>query len=85
MGQKKIIHVTGSLDSILRKRRLLVFENKMRQYNYPFTKETIIEGEFSLESGYKIARHILSMKDRPTAIFAGNDEMAIGIIKILKK
>ncbi|MDT4012093.1 LacI family DNA-binding transcriptional regulator [Staphylococcus simulans] len=85
LGHKKIIHVTGSLDSILGKKRLLGFENKMRQYNYPVTKESIIEGDFSLESGYKIARHILSMKDRPTAIFAANDEMAIGIIKVLRE
>ncbi|MHD0396452.1 LacI family DNA-binding transcriptional regulator [Staphylococcus simulans] len=85
LGHKNIVHATGPLDGILGKNRLLGFENKMRQYNYPIPKENIIEGDFSLESGYKIAEHILSMKDRPTAVFTANDEMAIGVIKVLKE
>lgn len=85
LGHKNIVHATGPLDGILGKNRLLGFENKMRQFNYPIPKENIIEGDFSLESGYKIAEHILSMKDRPTAIFTANDEMAIGVIKVLKE
>ncbi|UXV37684.1 LacI family DNA-binding transcriptional regulator [Staphylococcus simulans] len=85
LGHKKILHATGPLDGILGKNRLLGFENKMRQYNYSISRDSYIEGDFSLESGYRIGKQILKMREKPTAVFAANDEMAIGIIKILKK
>lgn len=37
------------------------------------------EGDFSIESGYRGARRLLA--ERVTAIFAGNDEMALGVSK----
>ncbi len=38
-------------------------------------------GAYTFESGVEAARDLLAMADRPTAIFAGNDEMAIGVMK----
>ena len=39
-----------------------------------------MEGEFSYESGYAGANALLDLPDRPTAIFAANDDMAAGVI-----
>jgi LacI family transcriptional regulator len=38
-----------------------------------------VEGAYTFESGVEAAKHLLTLKDPPTAIFAGNDEMAIGV------
>jgi LacI family transcriptional regulator len=38
----------------------------------------IVEGAYTFESGWKAARILLAKPHRPTAIFAGNDEMAAG-------
>ena len=44
---------------------------------------SIIEGEFHRTSGYNLAKSMLDKKSRLTAIFAGNDHMAIGVLDAL--
>lgn len=39
------------------------------------------QGAYTFESGVEAARDLLAMAVPPTAIFAGNDEMAIGVMK----
>lgn len=39
------------------------------------------DGDFFAASGYAAARHFFALRDRPTAVFAGNDEMAMSFIK----
>ena len=42
----------------------------------------VARGEFDFDSGIKAARQLLSRESRPTAIFAANDEMAAGVIRV---
>lgn len=44
-------------------------------------EELIINGDFTMESGFQGALKLLENKQRPSAIFAANDQMAIGVIK----
>ena len=44
---------------------------------------TLIEGDFHRTSGLNLAKNMLSKKNRPSAIFAGNDHMAIGVLDAL--
>ncbi len=44
-------------------------------------KDYILEGNYKYESGYEGAKKLLSLKQRPRAIFAASDEMAIGVIR----
>jgi len=39
-----------------------------------------IEGTFTEESGYEAAQRIIRLAPRPTAVFCGNDSMAIGAL-----
>ena len=39
-----------------------------------------MQGEFSHESGHAAALRLLAMPQRPTAIFAANDDMAAGAV-----
>jgi LacI family transcriptional regulator len=43
------------------------------------------EGDFTEAGGYAAARELLAMKERPTAIFAANDSMAIGAMSALRE
>lgn len=43
---------------------------------------TILQGDFTIESGRRLGLEILSMANRPTAIFAASDPMAIGVLQI---
>jgi LacI family transcriptional regulator len=42
----------------------------------------IEEGAFTFGSGVRAARKLLSLENRPTAIFAANDEMAFGVMNV---
>ncbi len=42
------------------------------------------KGDFTYESGFNQMSKLLALNNRPTAVFAANDEMAIGAIKAIK-
>lgn len=44
--------------------------------------ELIVPGEFTFESGVASGRRLIELEDRPTAIFAANDDMAAGVIHV---
>ena len=37
-------------------------------------------GDYSFDDGFRGARKLLALKDRPTAIFGSNDEIAAGVL-----
>ena len=41
----------------------------------------MVEGDLTIKSGGTASKELLARKDRPTAIFASNDLMAIGTMK----
>jgi LacI family transcriptional regulator len=43
------------------------------------------EGNFTEAAGYSAALELLALKNRPTAIFAANDSMAIGALSALRE
>jgi LacI family transcriptional regulator len=44
-----------------------------------------VEGDFTEEAGYRAARALLAADPRPTAVYAANDSMAIGLISALRQ
>ena len=51
----------------------------------PNDSPQILRGDFSEQSGYRAGRLLLSMPERPDAIFAANDMMAIGCVFALNE
>lgn len=48
--------------------------------------ENLIQiGDFSQQSGYRLAKELMGLKRRPTAIFAVTDHLAIGCMEYLKE
>jgi DNA-binding LacI/PurR family transcriptional regulator len=45
----------------------------------------VYEGDFLVESGYAAAREFLNLPEPPTAVFAFNDNMAIGILQAARE
>lgn len=50
-----------------------------------FDNELVFSGDFKLKTGYEIGKQILGKKELPTAIFAFNDLMAIGLKKLFQE
>ncbi len=78
----RLAHITGPAannDSELRKKGF-VDACKKHKVNY-----SIEVGDFSQESGYNCCRKLLSGKNKPGVIFAGNDMMALGCYDYVQK
>lgn len=82
LGHKKIGFITGLMDLDCSKQRLLGFETAMEEANLPIDYNFLTNGDFTRASGERIAADWLKREEKPTAIFASNDEMAIGVMNV---
>jgi len=57
----------------------------LRLSNIKYDSNKFIEGDFTFESGYSAAEKILDRFPDTSAIFAFNDEMAVGAMRYLKE
>ena len=66
----------GAVDARLEGMRAALVE-----YGLELEAHLISDGDFSVESGYQAAASLLEVAERPTAIFAMNDRMALGAMR----
>jgi LacI family repressor for deo operon, udp, cdd, tsx, nupC, and nupG len=85
LGHRKIGHVVGHSRNKLPNERLVGFRSAMTDARIPVRPEWVVQGDYSMRSGYAAAKTFLALDERPTAIFSGNDEMAIGLISGLRE
>lgn len=79
-GHKRIGLISWSENSTTAKDRLNGYKNALAQNSCHFEPSLVRQGKLTPESGYHEAKNLLSQNKRPTAIFAGNDQMAFGVI-----
>ena len=84
LNHTRIGHITGPLTIVVGRDRLKGFQQAMNQHNLTADPLLIQEGDFSFESGYNLMLKFLALVHPPTAVFAANDEMAMGAIKAIK-
>ncbi|HEY1139759.1 MAG TPA: LacI family DNA-binding transcriptional regulator, partial [Lysobacter sp.] len=56
------------------------YEDALRDYGIGVDRELVVEGDYSFDDGFRGARRLLALPDRPTAIFGSNDEIAAGVL-----
>ncbi|WP_306462119.1 LacI family DNA-binding transcriptional regulator [Jeotgalibacillus sp. S-D1] len=83
-GHRRVAHISGPMNSMLSVDRQGGYLEAMNEYGLKRDNRLILEGDFSFESGYERMKGFLRLKDRPTALFAASDEMAMGAIKAAK-
>lgn len=82
IGHQKIAFIKGHLDHGATEQRLEGYQQALKQAGIPILEQYIQQGNFSFESGEDCARRLLSLPNPPSAIFASNDYMAAGIVKV---
>jgi LacI family transcriptional regulator len=80
MGHRHIAVITGPLHLANAVERLNGFKRALAEANVPIDADYIQEARFERNSGYSAAKLLLRMMPRPTAIFACNDLMALGVL-----
>ncbi|EAR07306.1 transcriptional repressor, LacI family protein [Reinekea sp. MED297] len=81
MGHTHIASISGPISNPICRDRHQGFLNCLRKKQLNFDEKYLRQGDFSFSAGYQQGRVLLQMKDRPTAFFCHNDEMAVGVIK----
>ena len=81
-GHKRIAYIGGPGYDASVQQRLKAYQDTLKEAGILVEKEYVRQGDFSMESGYKEILNLLAeAKNKPTALFAANDNMAIGAIK----
>jgi LacI family transcriptional regulator len=80
LGHRRIGHIAGHEDHIASLLRRLGFTDAHRQSGLEIDDRLIGIGQFTYRDALSVAERMLSDKDRPTAIFAANDTMAMAAI-----
>ncbi|PXV60009.1 LacI family transcriptional regulator [Halanaerobium congolense] len=77
-GHRKIAHITGRKDILNSIERLSGYKKAFQEGGLKVYEKYIINGQQTIESGYKKMNLLLKMDQIPTAVFVANDLMAIG-------
>lgn len=85
LGHRKIGHISGPSRNTFPNERLVGYRKAMFERRLEVREDWIFAGDYNMLSGRAAAGHFLSLAEMPTAIFSGNDEMAIGLIAALHK
>jgi LacI family transcriptional regulator len=80
LGHKHFAHVSGPLDLHTSRQRRDVYLEALAARGIDSSQVTIVEGDYYIEGGRSALRTLLKAKVRPTAVFAANDLMAIGVM-----
>jgi LacI family repressor for deo operon, udp, cdd, tsx, nupC, and nupG len=84
LGHVDIGHLMGPSRNKSDNERRLGFGQAMREAGLAVRPEWMIQGDYNLATGIAAGEHLLAQARRPTAMFCGNDEMAIGLIHRLR-
>lgn len=81
LGHRRIAFISGPDTFRSSHERGQGFSTGLAEHGLELDPDFVRRGAYTFESGVTAATQLLAIKDRPTAIFAGNDEMAIGVMQ----
>lgn len=81
LGHKRISFICGRPEIGSAGRRLDGYKDALLQAGIEVDDNLILPGDFTTKAGYKATLQLLSLDNPPTAIFASNDQTAIGVFQ----
>lgn len=78
-GHRRVAHMRGPSSHLVSMRRYNGYAAALGTKGMRVDQSLVVQGDFTRESGRALAPKLFAA--RPTAIFAANDEMALGILK----
>jgi len=84
-GHRRIGFVEGHPDHGASRVRRAGFEAAFREFGLKPDPELIVPGQFSFLSGVEAGSRLLERDNRPSAVFACNDDMALGVMSVANR
>lgn len=85
LGHGRIGIITGPAGWSASADRLAGYHSALLGAGLPLVPELVRESDFTIHGGYRAAHDLLSLPARPTAIFALNDNMAVGVLRAARE
>ncbi len=85
LGHRRIGFISGRAELESSNRRLKGYRDALEKAGLPVDGKLIACGDYTTETGLLCARGLLSLDDRPTAIFASNDQSAMGVYQAARE
>jgi LacI family transcriptional regulator len=82
LGHCRIGYITGRMELVSSKQRLQGYKDGLAAAGIPLNEDLIEIGDYTAETAAICTRRLLSLPERPTAIFAANDMSAMGVYQV---
>lgn len=85
-GYKKIAHLRGLSSSTIATVRVNAYLDTLKAHDMEFHKNWMLTcKKFNQNEGEKLAKQLMTMENKPDAIFCVSDNVALGVIRGLRK
>ena len=85
LGHRRIAIVTGPLDAVFDHQRLEGYREILAEAGEPFDERLVLRADLTAVGGERAVEKFLALKPRPTALFASNNMMTLGVLIGLSK
>ena len=85
LGHKRIGFISGRAELESSNRRLKGYRDALEQAGLHVDEELIASGDYTTATGISGARQLLALQKPPSAIFASNDQMAMGVYHVAQE
>lgn len=85
LGHRRIGYISGRAELESSNRRLQGYRDALEKAAIPIDEQLIAPGDYTTATGVSGARELLSLVNPPSAIFASNDQMAMGVYQVAEE
>jgi LacI family transcriptional regulator len=84
LGHRRIAHIAGARNTVAGADRIAAFQREARVLGLAVPEEYVREADFSSDGGYRETSALLALAERPTAIVAASDLMALSALQAIR-
>ncbi|WP_432572707.1 LacI family DNA-binding transcriptional regulator [Kineococcus sp. SYSU DK005] len=85
LGHRRIAVVSGPADVLCSRARVDGYRSALDEAGIAVDPSLVRYGDFHVNGGYTHGRELLERPDRPTAVFAGSDFQALGVLRVARE
>jgi len=85
LGHRNMAVICGPQNVLCSQARLAGFRSGHDEFGLTFDQDLLRYGNFYLQAGYEHGMDLLTRANRPTAIFAGSDMQAMGVLRAARQ
>ena len=84
-GCRRIAYLAGPANLSISQQRMIGYSETLQKYGIPVEDELIVYSEFDRDYAYSCTLDLMDRPNRPDAIFAVSDRLAVGALLALKE